>query len=237
MDVRYRCASFGLVGIQIGVGRHFVWYPPQPSPSLRRCVSAGERPIKFWLELHIYDLSSEETPLPCLRIGDQRAQSRSEGIQKAIFLPRPQSPSSSKSNGAAACAAARILTGGNYGTIMLWTIPKARRRGQSMDDLNARCAWSLRAFASRGEGVCDMLCLPSEQPNGRNNLEPSISSSSSFDDGKQRRREQQPLVLLAGNGSSLALLDTSRVSRKAFSASVTPTLVGEVPSIVARNDI
>ena len=96
-----------------------------------------------------------------------------------------------------------------------------------MDDLNARCAWSLRAFASRGEGVCDMLCLPSEQPNVRNNLEPSISSSSSsFDDGKQqRRRGQQPLVLIAGNGSSLALLDTSRVTRKAFSASVTPTLV------------
>ena len=39
-----------------------------------------------------------------------------------------------------------------------------------------------------------------------------------------RKKQQHPLVLVAGNGSSLVLLDTNKVTRKAFSTTVTPTI-------------
>ena len=39
-----------------------------------------------------------------------------------------------------------------------------------------------------------------------------------------RKKQQHPLVLVAGNGSSLVRLDTNKVTRKAFSTTVSPTI-------------
>ena len=142
-------------------------------------------------EVHIYDIASNKSPLPCLRLGDeQQRQSRSEGILKAIFLP-----SGAKSS-------TQILAGGDYGTVRLWTIPTPRKRKTSISNINAKCQWSIAVFGSNngGEGVCDMMTLPSDTI------------------------RKQPLVLVSGTGSSLALLDTNKITRKAFSTTVTPTL-------------
>ncbi len=149
-------------------------------------------------EIHFYDTASEETPIPCLRLLDTR-RSRSEGIPKAVFLP-PLSSSTST----------QILTGGNYGTVSLWTIPqnRLRHRAESISKLGAQCIWSVPAFAPKEEGVSDMMVLP---------MGASINESSNAC--------TKPRVLIAGNGSSLALLDTNKCTRKAFSATITPSVV------------
>ena len=157
-------------------------------------------------EVHIYDVASNKTPLPCLRLGDSsnHQSSRSEGILRAIFLP----PSTT--------SATQILAGGNYGSVRLWSISSPPRQQQqqqqstSISNLNAKCQWSVPVFSSNGEGVCDMMTLPSILP---------ASPSALI-----RKKQQHPLVLVAGNGSSLVLLDTNKVTRKAFSTTVTPTI-------------
>ena len=154
-------------------------------------------------EVHIYDVASNKTPLPCLRLGDSSHQSsRSEGILRAIFLP----PSTT--------SATQILAGGNYGSVRLWSIssPPRQQKHQStsISNLNAKCQWSVSVFGSNGEGVCDMMTLP------------SILPASSY--AVMKKKQQHPLVLVAGNGSSLVLLDTNKVTRKAFSTTVTPTI-------------
>jgi len=97
----------------------------------------------------------------------------------------------------------QIVTGGNYGTVSLWAIPqtKSRRRTEPISNLNAQCIWSISALA-KGEGVCDMMVLP-------------VGGTSLT----------KPPVLIAGNGSSLTLLDTNKCTRKAFSTTMTPSIV------------
>ena len=157
--------------------------------------------------MHIYDIASNKSPLPCLRVGgvDLTAPSRprassssSEGILKSIFI-------SSKSN-----KKTQVITGGNYGTVQLWTIPQ-----KIGSNINAKSQWSISVFGN-GEGVCDLLSLPL--------LSSSSSSLNNTKKQKQQLPKQQPLVLVAGNGASLALLDTNRITRKAFSTSVSPTI-------------
>jgi len=56
---------------------------------------------------------------------------------------------------------------------------------------------------------------------------PLLSSTSLNNNAKGQKQQvpkHQPLVLVAGNGASLALLDTNRITRKAFSTSVSPTI-------------
>ena len=175
-------------------------------------------------EVHIYDIGSEQTPLPCLRIGDSR-QSRSEGTLKALFLV-PPSQSHSSSTKSSFASPTQILTGGNYGTVRLWNIPKPtqqpRNKPPSISSLNAKCMWSIAVFGSNGEGVCDILSLNSEPRD--NNKDPSIQPSTVISTTAALPHTRKPLVLLAGNGSSLALLDTNKITRKAFSTSVTPTI-------------
>ena len=158
-------------------------------------------------EVHIYDIASNKSPLPCIRVGgvDLTAPSRprassssSEGILKSIFI-------SSKSN-----KKTQIITGGNYGTVQLWAIPPTIG-----SNINAKSQWSISVFGN-GEGVCDLLSLPL--------LSSSSSSLNNTKKQKQQLLKQQPLVLVAGNGASLALLDTNRITRKAFSTSVSPTI-------------
>lgn len=150
-------------------------------------------------EVRIYDTASDETPPSYLRIRDSR-HSRTEGITKVIFIP----PSSSHSS-------TQILTGGYYGTVSLWTIPKLlpRRKTEPISSLSAQCIWSIPAFTSKGEGVCDMMVLPLGVRKD-DLIKPSNSS-------------MNPLVLLAGSSSSLTLLDTSKCTRKAFSTAITPS--------------
>jgi hypothetical protein len=149
-------------------------------------------------EIQIYDTASEETPIPCLRLRDTR-NSRSEGVPKALFLPLISSSTSTQ-----------ILTGGNYGTVSLWTVPqnRPRHRAESISKLGAQCIWSIPAFASKDEGVSDMMVLP---------MGARINESSNT--------YTKPRVLIAGNGSSLTLLDTNKCTRKAFSATITPSVV------------
>ena len=120
-------------------------------------------------EVHIYDVACPETP--CLRLGDSsRHTSRSEGVLKATFLP---------SSSAAKSCSTHILTGGNYGTVRLWTIvskPQSSRQQQKSSNLSAKCQWSIPVFGSKGgEGVCDMMVLPSTTPSLNNDqmIQPS----------------------------------------------------------------
>lgn len=151
-------------------------------------------------EIHIYDTASDESPIPCLRLLDSRCFSRSEGVSKALFIP----PSTSSTS-------MQIITGGSYGTVNLWTIPqtRSRRRIEPISNLSAQCSWSMPAFASKGEGVSDILVLPTGGAS-------KSGSSNSL---------TKPLVLIAGNGTSLTLLDTNKCTRKAFATTVTPSVV------------
>ncbi|KAL7534600.1 hypothetical protein ACHAWF_004882, partial [Thalassiosira exigua] len=102
------------------------------------------------------------------------------------------------------CHAGLVLTGGTYGSVRLWAIakpPKAKRR-PTIGDHVAKCVWSVDAFDTKGEGVSDATVLPLES-----------------------RRRDPPLVLLAGSACSLSVLDANKVTRKAFSTAVTPTVV------------
>ncbi|KAL7538722.1 hypothetical protein ACHAXR_008756 [Thalassiosira sp. AJA248-18] len=159
-------------------------------------------------EVHIYDVASAQSPIPFLRLGDSR-QSRSEGILKATFFP-----SSTKSSSANIHGVTNIITGGNYGTVRLWSIsrPQSKQQGSpsSISNFNTKCLWSTLVFESKGEGVCDMIVLPSESCND--------------DRIKPAPPVKKPLVLFAGTASSLALLDTNKCTRKAFSTTVTPTV-------------
>lgn len=114
----------------------------------------------------------------------------------------------------------QIITGGAYGTVRLWSIPSKkqggkRRRRCCISELNAKCVWSIPVFA-KGEGVCDMLLLPAPKAT---TTSPAITTSTTT-------TTKKPLVLLSGGSSStLVLLDTNKCTRKAFSTSVTPTVV------------
>ena len=109
----------------------------------------------------------------------------------------------------ASSTSTHILTGGNYGTVRLWMIPRSQGNS-SINNLNAKCLWSIPAFGSKGEGVCDMMALPTESCSDQ--ITPKSSTT------------KKPLVLLAGSASSLALLDTNKCTRKAFSTTATPTI-------------
>ena len=156
----------------------------------------------------MYDVASSKSPLPCLQLGDYRTPNasvtRSEGVSAMRFLSTLSKSSSSTS----------LLTGGTYGTVRVWTIPKVRQ--QSISSLNAKCLWSISVFGTRGEGVCDMMVLPfSTTPNSN----PDINMVN------ERKMSSKPAVLLAGNAASLVLLDTNKCTRKAFSTTVTPTIL------------
>lgn len=183
-------------------------------------------------ELHIYDMASDMSPLPCIRLGDLRHSMHlvPEGVTKALLLPkkiRSTCPT---------LAITQILTGGNRGTVRLWTIPTTSQKQQqqqrrrhvgttsSICDFGVpKCAWSFSPFGDPGnvtcEGICDMLTLgPNYDDNDDELLDPLPTTTSS-------PSVTRSLVLLAGTNSSLVLLDLNRCTRKAFSTSVTPTVV------------
>ncbi len=175
-------------------------------------------------ELHIYDVGSVETPLPCIRLRDSRVRDPTvapgppEGISRVLFLPT--SPGRNLT---------RILAGGNRGTVRMWTIPTSSRRRRaagtaaSFGDLGApQCAWSFPAFGSGCEGVCDMLALGSNDDDYER-VERSTTTTTAA--SSYSPPPTKSLVLLAGDGSSLVLLDAERCTRKAFSTMVTPTIV------------
>lgn len=103
-----------------------------------------------------------------------------------------------------------ILTGGTYGSIHLWSMPKTRQK--SLSSLNAKCLWSISVFSRREEGVGDMTILP-------------CCSSKQPDTPCSNNQTQRPIVLIGGNASSLVLLDTNKCTRKAFSTKITPTIL------------
>lgn len=155
-------------------------------------------------EVHIYDLASPKAP--CLRLEDSRQSSRSEGVITTTFVQPSSSAAKSSSS-------THLLTGGSYGTVRLWNImskPNSSRQQRRGDSLSSKCLWSIPVFGSKGEGVCDTMVLPSTTL-----TTPATNSAPS---------NKKPLVLLTGNASSLALLDTNKCTRKAFSTTVTPTV-------------
>ena len=170
-------------------------------------------------EVHVYDVACPAAP--CLRLGDSSHHSRSEGVLKAAFLP---------SSSSSARRPSALLTGGNYGTVRLWSITfkpqprqnKQRQRRSTSNNggngaLTAKCQWSVPAFGPEGrQGVCDILVLPSPTPAAASSLQSTSSSNNA--------NEKKPLVFLSGNASSLALLNTGKCTRKAFSTTVTPTI-------------
>lgn len=171
--------------------------------------------------MHIYDVGSAETPLPCIRLGDPAVPGPPEGISRVLFAP-----TSSRRNLA---VTTRILTGSNRGTVRMWTIPTSSRRRRtvgtaaSFGDLGApQCAWSFPAFGSGCEGVCDMLALGSNDDDDHERAEWSTTTTAA---SSSSLHSTKSLVLLAGDGSSLVLLDADRCTRKAFSTTVTPTIV------------
>ena len=154
----------------------------------------------------MYDVARPERP--CLQLVD--APSRSlEVVRKAIFVP-----CSAKSS-----SALQMLTGGNYGTVKLWSIvskpPSSPKQLTKTGNLTAKCLWSAPVFGSKGgEGVCDIIVLPSTTSPGQDHGKTTPATDFT----------KKPLVLLAGNASSLSLLDTGKCTRKAFSTTVTPTV-------------
>eukprot|EP00970_Alexandrium_tamarense_P012256 scaffold2849_cov203-Alexandrium_tamarense.AAC.9 len=136
---------------------------------------------------------------------------RAEGVSTMRFVSCPKRKKSSTTG---------LLTGGSYGTVRLWTVPKAKE-GLSIGSLKAKCQWAVSAFGSKGEGTSDLIILPSA----------SIQSTTA------NATTHKPLVLLSGNGSSLVLLDTSRCTRKAFSTTVTPTTLAswDMYQLIARD--
>ncbi|KAL3810723.1 hypothetical protein ACHAXA_008496 [Cyclostephanos tholiformis] len=203
-----------LCGVQPGSSRisGVLWSPNNQDHLL---VSFANRQ-----ELHIYDVGSVETPLPCIRLGDSHhpmARCAVEGIARVLFLPT----SSSRCHPA---IMTRILAGGTRGTMRMWTIPMLSRRQRtaaSFGNLGTpQCAWSFSAFGSGAEGVCDMLALGSNGDNDEKADRPTMTTTSSSPPPSTKS-----LVLLAGDESSLVLIDTDRCTRKAFSTTVTPTIV------------
>ena len=96
-------------------------------------------------EIHIYDIASDLTPLPCIRINNV------ERVSKLLFIH------SSKSQNM------RILTGGSGGGVRMWSIPTSikRRRPLGLNEFSPPlCTWFFTPFISGGgDGVCDMLRL------------------------------------------------------------------------------
>ncbi|KAL3767247.1 hypothetical protein ACHAW5_005258 [Stephanodiscus triporus] len=177
-------------------------------------------------ELRVYDVASGDMPPPFVRLGDDDTRSRPEGTTRALFMPTTPAPGRR-----VPAAATRIIAGGDRGTVRMWTIPttfgtgRLRTAGRTSSSVGGqvspRCAWSFEAF--RTEGVCDMLTLGSNDEDddgrvGRPTMTTTTTTSSSHPSTKS-------LVLLAGDGSSLVLLDADRCTRKAFSTTITPTVV------------
>jgi WD40 repeat protein len=147
-------------------------------------------------EIEIYDIASDLTPLPCIRINNV------ERVTKLLFLP-------SKSKNM------RILTGGNRGGVRMWLIPTSIRQQQRPPGLNdfssPQCKWSFTPLVG-GEGVCDMLRL---MPNDES-LDPWPNKVAAMTGSH---------VLLAGDNATLLLLDVNKCTRKVFSTTVTPTVI------------
>lgn len=163
-------------------------------------------------------------PLPCIRFGDHPL-TRVEGTSRVLFMP---TPSSSRHQSAITI---RILAGGNRGTVRMWTIPTQSRRRRaagtaaSFEDLGTpQCTWSFLPFGYGAEGVCDMLALGSNDDNGGRVDRPKTTTTTTST-ASCPPLSANSLVLLAGEGSSLVLVDTDRCTRKAFSTTVTPTVV------------
>lgn len=177
-------------------------------------------------EIHLYDVASSTVPPPCLRLGESFSsrgrngmgtqQQRSEGVLSMRFISLP-----TKGGGKSSLSGnTQIITGGAFGSVRLWSIPSTkqagkRRRRCCISEVNAKCIWSIPVFGSSGDGVSDMLILPVTSPTSRASTAATSTATTT-----------KPLVLLSGGSSStLVLLDTNKCTRKAFSTSITPTVV------------
>jgi hypothetical protein len=150
-------------------------------------------------EIHIYDIASDLTPLPCIRINNM------ERVSKLLFMH------SSKSQNM------RILTGGSGGGVRMWSIPTSikHHRSPELNDFSPPlCTWLFTPFESGGgSGVCDML-----------RLRPNDERLDSWPNKMAATTRSH--VLLAGGNATLVLLDVDKCTRKAFSTTVTPVVEG-----------
>lgn len=95
-----------------------------------------------------------------------------------------------------------VATGGSYGTLNLWHVPGTGRKKNRGGTL----IWC----------ICPFSASPSSQGEG-------ISELSLLEQG--HNASKGALLLVGGSMGSLALIDTSKCTRKAFSAKVTPTIL------------
>lgn len=149
-------------------------------------------PLSQSPDIHLYDVASSKTPLPRITIGTSNNSSTKgrEGISVMRFIPSPLPEQKST----------QILTGGSRGTVRLWLIPRPKR-GQVIEDIRARCVWSVDL--SNTEGCSGLLVLPSANNN--------VAS-------------EKPLILISGGAGSLTLLNTRKCTRKTFSTTATPKI-------------
>ena len=155
--------------------------------------------------IRIYDLNSgSEAEGPnhiVLSDADSlRGHLRTEGNISILQLPSTSRKVSS------------LLAGGARGTLRLWNFPRNMARGQKKGQ-NPKLVWSISPFSSSSqlsadsEGISSMCHL--RDCNGLSNTS----------------REHGGLILVGGTKGSLAIIDLDKLSKKAFSTKLTPTVV------------
>ena len=105
-----------------------------------------------------------------------------------------------------------LLAGGARGTLRLWNFPRNIARGQKKSQ-NTKLVWSISPFSSSSQISADSEGISSICHLGTCKG-PSTSS-----------RENGGLVLVGGTKGSLAIIDLDKLSKKAFSTKLTPTVV------------
>ena len=165
-------------------------------------------------DVFIYDvtsLSSSRASPRFVRLTDKKLQhsrSRGEGITSLLFLP---------SDG----LLSRVMASNTCGTVRLWTLPRFSESEDTRQmQQRVKLKWETSPFSSRRgdtgnsletEGVSDMVHL------SRGDI-----------------HVDSELILIGGNKGSVVLLNIKKCTRKAFSTSLTPTVVQcwNIPQII-----
>jgi hypothetical protein len=158
--------------------------------------------------MRLYDLSSFDDISNCphfIRIVPAQTISKGQSISFFHFLPTSFTSLGTPSNhsvddASSSSSSTWFLTGGSRGLLILWRLlPTDPTKNQSR---RANVVWSIQIWKQMGqaglssEGISDLVLL-----------------------------NHPGLVLVAGDRGSMAILDLSRCTHKAFSTQVTPELI------------
>jgi len=107
----------------------------------------------------------------------------------------------------------RLLVGSNCGVIRMWAIYKEKQKF-----VKAKTLWSVKVFPSQlhssTEAVSDIVLLGSD-----------FRNVMSEKDCQKKIDQYKGFLLVGSNKGTIALIDTNRCVRKAFSTNYTPTIL------------